>query len=141
MHKCPILGVARMKHRLSFATLNLLSDSIVEIHIDDGVEVSIEMIEEFDHYLNDNLSERFAMLINRVNNYHCTFEAKMTAVSHGELCATAIVTYNSDDTKEVDDLLRIRKIDELNIQIFSGLELGWQSAYDWLEEQLALVTQ
>ena len=127
-----------MKHRLSFATLNLLSDSIVEILIDDGVEVSLEMIEEFDNYLSDNLSEHFAMLINRVNSYHCTFEAKMIAVSHGQLCATAIVTYNNDAKKEVDDLLRIRRMDELNLQIFSGLELGWQTAYDWLEDQLAL---
>lgn len=130
-----------MKHQLSFATVNLLSDSIVEILIDDGVEVSLEMIEEFDNYLSDNLTESFAMLINRINDYHCTFEAKLTAVSHGQLCATAIVAYNNEDKKEVDDLLRIRRIDELNLQLFPGLEMGWQSAYDWLEGQLALVTQ
>lgn len=130
-----------MKHRLTFATLNLLSDSIVEILIDDGIEVSIEMMEEYDQFLSDNLNENFAMLINRVNNYHCTFEAKVTAVSHGKLCATAIVAYNSDDKQEVDSLLRIRKMDELNLEIFSGLELGWQAAFDWLEEQLNLVPQ
>lgn len=129
-----------MKHRLSFASLNLLSDCIVEIIIDEGVEVSLEMIEEYDEYLSKNLNESFAMLINRINNYHCTFEAKLTAVSHGQLCATAIVAYNNDDRKEVGDLMKLREVDELNLQIFSGLELGWQDAYSWLQKELDLLT-
>lgn len=128
-----------MKRRLSFATLNLLSDCIVEVIIDEGVEVSLEMIEEFDEYLSQNITESFAMLINRIHSYHCTFEAKLTAVSHGRLCATAIVAYNKDDRKEVDDLMKIREVDELNLQIFSGLELGWQDAYDWLQKELNLL--
>ncbi|MEI6894599.1 MAG: hypothetical protein V5789_08200 [Colwellia sp.] len=125
-----------MKHRLSFATINFLSDSIVEMIIDDDIEITIEMLEEYDLFLDQYLGSNFAMLINRINSYHCTFEAKMIAVSHGKLYAIAVVIYNKEARKEIDALLKIRAVDTLNLKVFSGLELGWQQGYEWLQDEL-----
>lgn len=128
-----------MKHQLSFATVNLLSDCIVEIIIADGVEVSMEMLDEFDDFLSQHLSAHFALLINKVNNYSYTFEAKMTMASHENLIAIAVIVYKDTDQKIIDDVMSLRSIDEWNLKVFSALELGWQQGYDWLQAELDLL--
>ena len=65
-----------MKQQLSFATVNLLSDCIVELIIAEGIEVSMEMLDEFDDFLSQQLNDNFVLLINKVNSYSYTFRQK-----------------------------------------------------------------
>jgi len=128
-----------MKHRLSFAYFNILSDNIVEVVVDDGVEMTMEMIEECHQFIHAQFSDDFGMLINRVNNYTYTYEAKLSIASYENLKAIAFVYYSVGSKEVTEKLYKLRAFDEWNYQLFSGLELGWQQANDWLQKELATV--
>jgi len=125
-----------MKHRLSFAYFNILSDNILEVVVDDGIEMTLEMVEECHDFINAHFTNDFGMLINRVNNYTYTYEAKLSLASYEKLKAIAFVYYSKDSKDITKQLSKTRISDEWNCRIFSGLELGWQQAYDWLLQEL-----
>lgn len=127
-----------MKHRLSFGYINVLSENTAEIIVDDKVEITLEMTEECDDFLASEFDGDIGLLINRINDYTYTYEAKLTVASFAGIKAMAVVTYNQHGESSIQDLLGKRVMDEWNLQVFSGLELGWQQAYEWL--QLELVT-
>lgn len=126
-----------MKHRLSFAHFNILSDNIVEVVVDEGVQMTLEMIEECHKFIGNNFPEEFGMLINRVNNYSYTYEAKLSIASYSNLKAIAFVYYSKDSKEITEYLYKLRVFDEWNYRLFSGLELGWQQALEWLQQELA----
>ncbi|WP_206485173.1 hypothetical protein [Thalassotalea sp. G2M2-11] len=125
-----------MKHRLSFAYYNILSDNIVEVVADEGVEVSLEMLEEGHDFINRHIDSDFGLLINRVNNYSYSYEAKLSVASYERLKAIGFVYYSEISKEMIENLSQIRAFDRWNYRVFSGLELGWQQAYQWLEQQL-----
>jgi len=125
-----------MKHRLSFAYFNILSDNILEVVVDDGIEMTLEMVEECHDFINAHFTNDFGMLINRVNNYTYTYEAKLSLASYEKLKAIAFVYYSKDSKDITKQLSKTRISDEWNCRIFSGLELGWQQAYEWLLQEL-----
>ena len=128
-----------MKHRLSFAYFNILSDNILEVVVDDGIEMTLEMVEECHEFINAHFTDEFGMLINRVNNYSYTYEAKLSIASYENLKAIAFVYYSSDSKDITEQLGKTRITDEWNYRIFSGLELGWQQAFDWLAQELSVI--
>lgn len=126
-----------MKHRLSFAYFNILSDNIVEVVVDENIEMTLEMVEECHQFIHTHFQESFAMLINRVNNYSYTYEAKLSIAAYENLTAMAFVYYSEESKKIAENLLALRVFDQWNYRIFSGVELGWQQAFDWLQQELA----
>jgi len=125
-----------MKHRLSFAYFNIISDNIVEVIADDGIEITLEMVEESHEFISAHFFEPFGMLINRVNNYSYSFEAQLSIASYEHLTAIAFVYYSNESKIISEKLSHIRTLDDWNYKTFSGLELGWQQAFDWLQQQL-----
>ena len=126
-----------MKHRLSFGHFNILSENILEVVADEGVEMTLEMIEECHQFVDKHFTDDFGMLVNRVNNYTYSFEAKLSIASYEHLKAIAFVYYSTDSKKVTEGLYQLRTLDEWNFRAFSGLELGWQQAYNWLQQELA----
>lgn len=125
-----------MKHRLSFGYFTLLAENIVEVCIDDGIELSLEMIEECDQFFKAHIFGDFGMLINRINEYSYSYEAQLSVGSYQGLKAIAFVYYTEECKSLVEKLNLTRASDNWNSQIFSGLELGWQQALGWLKEEL-----
>ena len=125
-----------MKHRLSFGYFTLLAENIVEVCIDDGIELSLEMIEECDQFFKAHIFGDFGMLINRINEYSYSYEAQLSVGSYQGLKAIAFVYYTEECKSLVEKLNLTRASDNWNSQIFSGLELGWQHALGWLKEEL-----
>jgi hypothetical protein len=128
-----------MKHRLSFGFFNVLANNIVEVTVDEGVEVSLEIVEECYDFVDRHMTGNFAMLINRINNYTYTYEAQLSIASYEGLKALAFVCYSEKGEQVSRELLNNRAIDQWDYPIFSGLELGWQQAYQWLEYELSEV--
>lgn len=126
-----------MKHKLSFCTINMLGDAVAEVIVNSGLEISLEMVEELEAFFTEKYSKPFGVLINKVNHYHYAFEAKLSIGSHEHLKAIAVVNYNEKSKKVTDDIASVRKMDGWNLQSFSGLELGWQQAHDWLKKELS----
>jgi len=125
------------KHRLSFADVNIISDSIAEVIIDEGIEVSIEMVEEYDNYLACIFNSNYAILMNKINNYSYSPEAQFIMGSTKSIIAIAAVNYNEQGRKSSKAITQKRIVDRLNFRTFSGLELGWQDAITWLKQELA----
>ena len=124
------------KHRLSFATVNILSHNIAELIIDNDVEVSLEMVEEHDQLLCSIFNGRFGVLVNKINTYSYSFEATLSMGSMALMKAIAIVNYSAQGEQSTQKIIKTRITDNLNLKNYSGLELGWQQAVDWLNQEL-----
>lgn len=125
-----------MKHRLSFAYFNKLSGNILEVVVDDGIEMTLEMVEECHEFIATHFSHEFGILINRVNNYTYAYEAKLSVASYEKLKAIAFVYYSQEGKLITEKLTKARSCDLWNCRVFSGLELGWQQAYHWLLQEM-----
>ncbi len=128
-----------MKHTLSFCTVNKLNDYIAEVIINKEVEISLEMVEEYEAILAEMFTDDFGLLVNQIHNYEFSFEAKLTIASHANQKAIAVVNYNKKNELLSDNMAKVRKIDGWNLKSFSGLELGWQQGFDWLEKELSVI--
>ena len=134
------LPITRMKmeHRLSFGYFTLLADNIVEVTIDDGVELSLEMVEECDGFFKAHIFGDFGMLINRINEYTYSYEAQLSIGSYEGLKAIAFVYYSDKSKSLVEKINLTRAYDNWNSSLFSGLELEWQQALQWLKNELLI---
>jgi hypothetical protein len=128
-----------MKHRLSFGFYNVLPNNIVEVTTDEGIEISLEMVEESSEFLSQHITGAFAMLINQINNYTYSYEAQLSVGSYENLKAVAFVYYSAKGEESIKKLQSNRSFDQWDYPIFSGLELGWQQAQKWLENELLAV--
>lgn len=126
-----------MKNELSFGSINILTDNIAEIIVNPDVVISMEMVEEFETLLANIFPDAFGLLINKVHRYSFAFEAKLSIGSHANLKAIAVVNYSKKSELTTDDIANTRKRDGWNLKSFSGLELGWQSGFDWLKKELS----
>jgi len=128
-----------MSHNLSFAKVNILSEHIAEVIVKEGVEISLEMSEEYNDFLTEQFPENFALLINKINQYDFSFEAKLSMASHENLMAIAVITYDNQGRQSVEKVAAMRKLDGWNLKVFDGLNLGWQEGLDWLQGELNTV--
>ncbi|XQW85520.1 hypothetical protein ACOYR1_01965 [Thalassotalea piscium] len=130
-----------MKQRLSFGHLTLLDCNVVEVVVDAGIKVTLEMVEECDKFIESHCLEDFGLLINRVNAYDFTYEAKLSIASYANLKAIAFVYYSSSTLEAINKLVKIRAHDVWNTNVFSGLNMGWQDAFHWLHQELSLTCE
>ncbi len=59
--------------------------------------------------------------------------------SYENLKALAFVCYSEQALQTTRELQKNRSFDQWNYPVFSGLELGWQQAYQWLDKELSAV--
>jgi len=128
-----------MKLSMSFGYVNKLSDNIFEVVVDEDIEVTLEMVDESHEFVDKYVKGDFALLINRINGYSYTYEAKLSVSSYEGLKAIAFVYYDSKSQHAIEDLQNARVMDKWNAKSFSGLELGWQQAHDWLQKEMAVI--
>lgn len=126
-------------YKLSYATINMLDVNLAEVVVDKNITVSLEMIEELETFFSKTFTEPFALLVNKINEYQYSFEAMTCMASHELLTAFAVINYDDVQQDPINQVLELRAMDELNVKVFSGLELGWQEGKNWLIEQLAEV--
>ena len=129
-----------MNHTLSFANINILSDSVAEVIVNQGVEISLEMSEEYNDFLCEQFPNKFALLVNKVNQYDFSFEAKLSMASHENLKAIAVITYNNESKQSVEKLAAMRHLDGWNLKVFDGLNLGREDGLAWLQSELDVAT-
>jgi len=125
-----------MKYRLDFATFNILPNNIIEVIIDDGITLTLEMGEEIRKTLAPVKSNDFACLFNSINDYNLSFETQFNMISEDNLRAIAFVYYNEETKLKAEKLIELRKVDNWNTKMFAGREMGWQEAHDWLNSEM-----
>lgn len=125
-----------MKLTTSFGEINFLSKSLAEVIINKDIEITLELIDQYDALMAKQFSGHYAVLVNRINNYRYAYEALLCVGSALNLKAAAIINYGTESEQQTKYLKSIRHMDNLNIREFSGLELGRENAIKWLKEQL-----
>ncbi len=128
-----------MKHKLSFCSVNVLNDAIAEVIVYKDVKISMEMVEEYEALLSQQFLGDFGLLVNKINAYDFSFEAKLSIGSHVNLKAIAVINYNEKSELVTKEISAIRKIDGWNLKSFSGLDLGWQQGFEWLKKELSVI--
>ena len=125
-----------MNLNTTFGQIKLISANIVEVIINQDIEISLELVEEYDAIMNEHFTENYAVLVNRINNYGYAYEALLCVGSTKNLTAAAIINYGTANAQQTKNLQSVLDADKLNVKEFAGLELGRESALDWLKEQL-----
>jgi hypothetical protein len=130
-------GEVEMKHELSFCSINMLDENIAEVIVNKSVKISIEMVEEYEEFLSTHFASNFGLLINKINHYDYSFEAKLSIASNENLKVMAVINYSDESEVLTQKMKNLRAVDGWNLKNFSGLDLGWQQGYDWLKEELS----
>ena len=75
----------------SFGHIKIISPNIAEIVINHGIEISLEVVEEFEVLMNKYFHKHYAILINRINHYSYAYESLLCIGSLMNLKAVAVV--------------------------------------------------
>jgi len=125
------------KYRLSFAQINIINDCIAEVIFDEGIDISIEMMEEVEILISNFFKNNFGIIVNKIYSYTYSLGATLNMGSMERMKSIAVINYTKEGIAITQDIVNIRATDKLNIKQFHGLELGWQLAFDWLLKDLA----
>jgi len=123
-------------YMFNFGYIRIISHNIVEITVNAGIEVDLEMVEECDNFLVAQFKEDFGLIINKINDYTFSYEAQLCILSVCNLKAIALVYYSEQNKKLAPHAEARRESDKLNVKAFSGYEFGHQNAQKWLNEEL-----
>lgn len=78
---------------LSFATINIVREDIAEVIINEGIEMSLAMVNEYHEFLLSHLKSPFSLLINKQHSYTYEYEAQKVLATLDEIKALAVVVY------------------------------------------------
>ena len=118
-------------HELPFAKIIILRDDIAEVMINDGVEMDMNMVDQYHDFLLTHLRAPFSLLINKVNAYTYDFHAQEELATLKEIKAMAVVAYNRVTRIATETLASFPRDVKWNLQIFSNRD----EALAWLVSQ------
>ncbi|NQZ23615.1 MAG: hypothetical protein HRT53_16380 [Colwellia sp.] len=117
-------------HELPFSKIILLSESIAEVIINEGVELDEAMVDQYHEFLLKHLSAPFSLLINKINSYSYSFAAQINLATLKEINAMAVVTYNSAAELATNNLATaVPREVEWNLKMFTSRD----NALNWLQ--------
>ena len=121
------------EYRLPFCSLNRLSDKIVEVRIDEGIEISLAMVTELHRQLLVIMGSSFGVLVDKVHSYSMSFEAQQAVAALPEIVATAALVYNSAGEMATQQVQVMREDQEKPLAIFHDRD----GAVKWLQAKVA----
>ncbi|QLE84136.1 MULTISPECIES: hypothetical protein [Shewanella] len=125
-------------YQLSFGCeINKIEQNIASVTINDGVEIDLDMITEFDQCLEQIFSGPYGLLIDKRHHYTYSYEAQLCMASSPNLIATAVVGHAPVEPKLPPAFYTVRQVDRLNTRVFRGQPQGNALAITWLKYQLA----
>lgn len=125
-------------HELPFAKIIILREDIAEVVVDEGVELNLEMVNQYHDFLLSHLGPPFSLLINKLNSYTYTFDAQINLANLKEINSMAVVAYNWVTRASTAALANsVPREKDWNIELFSNREEAWE----WLlSEQESVAT-
>ncbi|MBN1378642.1 MAG: hypothetical protein JXA04_05350 [Gammaproteobacteria bacterium] len=123
-----------MENRLDlpYAQILLLRPHIAELVIFDGVELTAEMVREYQLILRERFSSPFGLLINKGNHYTYSFDAQMELGLDKTMKATAVLVERESSELIMRSIKNLPDHTEWNMNVFYERE----HAIAWLEKQL-----
>lgn len=114
-------------HKLDFAKIIILREDIAEIIINEGVEMSVEMVEEYHNFLLSHLHAPFSLLVNKINAYTYDFDAQKQLGTLKEINVMAVVAYKLVTEISTETVAAFPREVKWNLKIFSNRDeaLAW----------------
>lgn len=114
-------------YELPFAKIMIIRDDIAEVIINEGVEMTKDMVEQYHGFLLSHLKPPFSLLVNKVNAYSYDFEAQAILGTLKEINAMAVVAYNRTTKITTEMLASYPREVTWNLRIFSNRDkaLSW----------------
>ncbi len=125
-------------HVLPFAKIIILREDIAEVIINDTVELTLEMVNDYHAFLLSHLSPPFSLLINKINSYSYTYNAQKELATLKEINAMAVVVYRRATKISTETLVAVPRTEPWNLKIYSNRN----DALEWLiatQDRLAAV--
>jgi hypothetical protein len=118
--------------RLSFGVIRLLSNTIMEVVVDEGVEFTLENVAEYHEFIINNMPVGCGILVNKTNSYTYNFEAQQNIFLKEHIQAFALLVYNTSAKLASESLILMQRgrVDS-EIQIFENFD----KAVQWLADQ------
>jgi hypothetical protein len=122
-------------YELPFAKIMIIRDDIAEVIINEGVEMTKDMVEQYHGFLLSHLKPPFSLLVNKVNAYSYDFEAQAILGTLKEINAMAVVAYNRTTRITTEMLASYPREVKWNLRIFSNRD----KALSWLLSEQSTV--
>ena len=117
---------------LPFADIQILKPNIAEIIVFDGIEVTSNMVRQYQQVLIEQLEHPVGLLINKRNAYTYSFSAQMELGLETEIKATAILVERESSVLVMRSIKDMPDHGQWNMDVFFERE----AAIAWLEQQL-----
>ena len=118
-------------YKLAFGTIIVINNNLAEVIVDEGVEMTEALVNEYHNFLLQNLVAPFLLLINRKYSYSYTFKAQRLIGKLKEIKAIAVVIGTSGALMSTETLINLNKDSDWNIYVFQKRE----KALEWLDSQ------
>lgn len=116
--------------QLSFCSVLIISPRIAEVILNDGVEITGEMVDEFFQFLGDNMDSEVSILLNKITKYSYRFDALMKLSPSTKIRNIGVVTYDSLAASTTKFMMDRFNTSNKNVRLFQEREdaLAWLQA-------------
>ncbi len=118
-------------HRLSFCIATKLSENCAEFVVNQGVEVTLDMVFEYHDWLLKNIQPPMYVLLNKIFPCTYSFEAQVQLASFQQVNAMAVVAYDKVSQSTTQILQSVPREGNWTIEVFDDREI----AISWLTRQ------
>src|SRR5687768_4318230 len=102
---------------LSFGTVTLLRPDLAEVIVNEGVEMNMDMVDEYHMFVSELLAEPCGTLINKKNSYTYTFEAQLAISNLEKIKAMAVLVYSDAARVATEILMKLPTHKHWNMEI------------------------
>ena len=118
--------------KLPFAKVIKLDSNLMEVIVNEGVEMDVEMVNQYHEWLLKNLTPPFGILFNKINSYTYTFDAQKILADLPEIKAMAVISYTQVSAQSTKSLKAIPRKIKWNMEIFDNRK----DALNWLNNEM-----
>jgi len=119
--------------KLPFCNITRLDDSIAEVIVNEGVEINLEMVEDYHAWIDENLAQSCGLLVNKINTYSYSFGAQRKIPNSPKIKAIAVISYSKMSDISTEVLTKIPRDQEINLRVFGTRN----EALEWLQLELS----
>ena len=117
-------------YELSFGRITTLSENLAEVIINENIEMTGKMVDEYHQFLLSHLKSPFSLLVNRINPYSYDENALHKIGSLQEIYKVAVVSYSNTSDWVIDFIKSLQERPSNRLMNFHDRDsaLVWLSA-------------